>query len=57
MGLFQAIRQYPRILKFIAYGQGDRIFTEELLNEKFIYFSYVVQLDQDYEKRGLQAFN
>ena len=39
--VFAVIRDYPKVLKMIAYGGGDVLFEEELLNEKFIHFSLV----------------
>lgn len=41
-------RHYPSVLKLFLYGELDKLFIEELQQEKVIYYSYINRLDPIY---------
>ena len=44
-------RNLPNVLKLFCFGSKDTIFTENLLAEKPVYYSYKKKLDPEYENK------
>lgn len=54
--MFEWTRQYPKVLKLILIGRGDILFTESLLNEKAVFYSYVNKFEINYENTLKRAY-
>lgn len=54
--VFSQHKAWPKILKCFIFGRNDLLFTEDLLSEKSIYYSYFQKWDPDYSKQVSEAF-
>ena len=45
---FEATWHHPAVLKLMIHGRNDGVFSDELLNEKAIYYTYKRSLNPQY---------